>query len=111
MEKGLLMKDNEEKEDLLQTLEKERGRYTTRVFALGIEIAIIFLIPALIALALIKFWNIENKLIPFVVSFLFSWIVFIFRWYEIHKKMVALDEKIKQARKEKNLGPNTSQIS
>lgn len=83
----------------LQRLESKRAHMTTRIFRLGIEIAIIFAAPALIVAFLVG-PHISSTLtyILLACTFVFSWIIVIARYKQMHRIMTKLDADIKQLR-------------
>lgn len=90
--------DEAGKQELVR-LEKEREQQVTRVFWLMLEIALIFLIPALFVVFVIgAVWSkaVVWYVLPF--SFLLSWGIVIFRYRHVSKKLGALDKRIKELR-------------
>lgn len=90
--------DEMRKEELAR-LEREREQHVTRVFWLMLEIALIFLIPALIVVfAVGAIWSrtVVWYVLPF--SFLLSWGIVIFRYKRLSKTLGGLDKKIKELR-------------
>lgn len=91
-----------EKQQELETLKNQRERQITGIFWFGLEIAIIFAIPAVIAAVVSKrllgggMW----VFISLAVAFIFSWTVMAFRYKRLSKKMKALDDKILALQKE-----------
>jgi len=86
----------------LESLKKEREKWITRIFFLSLEIAFIFLIPALIAVFFAKRMGEGSANIIFLsMAFTFSWLIVILRYRSISKKMKSIDIKIKEKEKER----------
>lgn len=86
----------------LARLEAERQRQITRVFWMMLEIAFVFLIPALIVVFVVgAVWSraVVWYVLPF--SFLFSWGIVIVRYRMLSKKLGALDAQIKELQNKK----------
>jgi len=81
----------------LESLTAERERYVTRIFWFALEIALIFLLPVIIAIFLYKAIAPENSswhVLP--VAFIISWGIVIKRYMTLHKKLSGLDKQIKE---------------
>jgi|GEM_PF-1039929 membrane protein YdbS with pleckstrin-like domain len=80
----------------LESLTAERERYVTRIFWFALEIALIFLLPALAAIFIYKAVAPENSswhVLP--IAFVVSWVIVIKRYMTLHKKLSGLDADIK----------------
>lgn len=91
--------EGEKKQTELDTLVAERESHVTRIFWLGLEIALIFLLPALAVVYIAG--NIWSKqvvwyLLPF--SFALSWVIVFVRYRKLSKKLSELDRRIKELR-------------
>lgn len=91
---------DEDIQEQIQKLEKERDSYVTRVFWLCLEIIFIFGIPA--AIALIIIFTTGNKqlgwyLLP--IAFVLSWIILIMKYRKMAKTLEGLDAKIRELKK------------
>ena len=84
-----------ELEKLIKQREDEAGKFVK----LMIKIAVIFLIPAAIAVFLSKYFNL-SFLYFFPAAFILSWTLVIILYQKVSKKMKALDTRIKELRKE-----------
>lgn len=86
--------------ETLEKLENERTTMVTRIFWLGLEIALIFAVPA--ALVVIFGRQLPGNGIYFLLlgAFVFSWTITILRWRRMSKKMRELDRKIRELKKE-----------
>jgi cytochrome c biogenesis protein CcdA len=94
----------------LESLTAEREKYVTRIFWFALEIALIFLLPAIIAIFLYKAIAPENSswhVLP--VAFIISWGIVIKRYMTLHKKLSGLDKQIKEMRvsEKQNTNVNT----
>jgi len=83
----------------LDVLVKEREQHVTRLFWLALEIALIFLLPALAVVYIAG--NIWSKqvawyLLPF--SFVLSWVIVFVRYRSLSKKLQGLDARIRELR-------------
>lgn len=85
----------------LDELKREKDKYVTRIFWLGLEVALIFGIPAgLGAYFGLKFdahYNTERTITfsLLAVAFAFSWFLVIWKYRRITKKINEIDLKIK----------------
>lgn len=85
----------------IQALEKEREKQTTRLFAMMLEIAFIFGIPAAIVVAPAIYFNHKDWLYLLLpIAFISSWIMVIVRYRQMDKKLSGLDAQIKELRKQ-----------
>jgi Flp pilus assembly protein TadB len=85
--------------DELKSLEKERERMVTRIFWLGLEIAAIFAIPAVLAFVFGRKLPGNGVYFLLLGTFVLSWMVTIARWRKISKKAKHLDEKIRELKR------------
>jgi hypothetical protein len=90
-------------EQKIEVLSAERERYVTRIFWFALEIALIFLLPALVAIFVYRLifptypvWYV----LPF--TFVLSWIIVIRRYVVLHKKLSGLDKEIKSLKDAQN---------
>lgn len=86
-------------EPTLESLIAEREKYVTRIFWFALEIALIFLLPALAAIFIYKLVAPQNSswhVLP--VAFVLSWGIVITRYIRLHKKLSGLDAQIKTLR-------------
>lgn len=98
-----MSENNENKQNELKDLEQERDMQVTRIFWLCLEIALIILIPAVIAVIIGKYYLPSLKYLFLVFSFVISWIIIIYRYKNISRKMQNLDSKIRELRKDLNI--------
>ena len=85
----------------IESLEKEREKYVTRIFWFALEIALIFLLPALFGILLYHFMAPGNALWhPLPLTFIISWFLVILKYKKLHKKLSGLDKQIKQLKSE-----------
>ncbi|MCD5389809.1 MAG: hypothetical protein LR005_00245 [Candidatus Pacebacteria bacterium] len=82
-----------ELENLIKKREEEAGKFVK----LMIEIAVIFLIPAVIAVFLSKYFNL-SFLYFFPFAFIASWVMVISLYRKVSKKMKGLDKQISELR-------------
>jgi uncharacterized membrane protein YciS (DUF1049 family) len=94
-----------EKEQQLKALESERERHVTRIFWVGLEIAILFAIPLAVAVVIGLKVGGNIKWIALAVAFVLSWVLMIMRYRKVAHKMEALDRDIKQLREELDIKP------
>jgi len=91
-----------EKVQELEQLKNQREKQITGIFWFGLEIAIIFAVPAIIA-ALVGKKLLGGGAFLFalmVLAFLFSWTVMALRYRQMSKKMKKLDDRILSLKKE-----------
>ena len=92
----------------LDELKKEKEKFTTRVFWLGLQVAFIFGIPAalgaILGTHLDKIYSTGKKITSVILffTFIFSWIITIQRYQRINKEIKNIDRQIKE-KKEKAL--------
>ena len=92
--------ENTEKD--IDTLVKERESYITKIFWFALEIAFIFLIPAVIAVFIsIQFFTKKVVWYALPFTFILSWIIVIIRWQKLNKKLTKLDKDISDLKKQK----------
>lgn len=90
----------------LDELKKEKDRYITRIFWLGLEIALIFGIPAGLAayfgLKLDLYYDTGHKILSafLIFAFILSWVLVILKYNRITKKIKEIDLKIKNYKKD-----------
>lgn len=83
----------------LERLEKKRTHMTTRIFRLGIEIAVIFAAPAFLVAFLVG--PHVSSTVTYILlgcTFVLSWVVVVMRYKQIHAVMTKLDADIKALR-------------
>lgn len=91
----------------LENLKKQKERYTTKIFYLGLKIALIFAIPAVIGVLIGKrvdaYYGTHNKWSIGILAFTFvlSWIITIVMYNNISKNIKKVEDEIKKE-KEKN---------
>jgi hypothetical protein len=85
--------NNQEK---IKALEEKREAHITKIFWLCIEIALVFLIPALIGVYLSNLLFPNLRFITLAATFIISWTIVIFRYQSISKKMRSIDMEIKE---------------
>lgn len=94
-----------DKEQQLKALERERDSHVTRIFWVGLEIAILFAIPLAVAILIgLKFGGVV-KWIALAIAFVLSWVLMIVRYRKVAHKMEALDRDVKQLREELGITP------
>jgi predicted tellurium resistance membrane protein TerC len=81
----------------LEDLIKKRDAYAGKILKLGITIAIIFLVPALIAI-LLKHYFAISYVYSLTFAFIISWTGVIFLYRKINKEVKALEMQIKELR-------------
>ncbi len=97
----------EQNPQTLKDLKKIRERYRTQAFAMMLEIAVIFGIPAALAYFFGKKFDADydaGKKFTFaflVFTFVFSWIIVVVRYRSISKKLRAADEAIRKEMEDK----------
>lgn len=90
----------------LETLLKKREAYAGKIVKLGIQIAVIFLLPAVAAVLLSKYFGI-SFLYFFPGAFIISWTLVIYLYKKISKEVKALDAEIKELREKQGQNTNT----
>lgn len=88
---------NNQKE--LEQLEKKRDLLAFRVVKLMIHIALIFAIPAAIAIAIHYFFDIRFRFL-FPVAFILSWILVIRLYRKTDRQMRELDQRIMKLKRD-----------
>jgi uncharacterized membrane protein len=97
--------ENTEKD--IVSLEQERERYITKLFWFALEIAIIFLVPALLAVFIsLEFFSKKVAIISLPFTFVLSWIIIFIRWKKINNILTKIDKDILELKKNKNAGNN-----
>lgn len=79
----------------LKNLKAEKEKWITRIFFLSLETALIFLLPALLTVLLIKKEGFPVASLG--AAFVFSWIIVGLRYRAISKKLKSIDAQIKKA--------------
>lgn len=99
--------DTENTDKQIDILEKQREQYITKLFWFALEIALIFLLPALIVSYLIT-ELFSKKAVWYALPFTFvlSWIIVIYRWLKISKILKKLDADILDLKKKKHYAGN-----
>lgn len=92
----------------LHELEKKRDAYAGRIAHLAIHIALIFAIPAGIALLLKYFFEVSIAY-TLPVAFVLSWILVIRLYRKIDKTVRTLEEQIRERKKEESLDASDTQ--
>jgi hypothetical protein len=86
--------------DLIR-LQNERESYITKLFWFALEIALIFLVPALITVFLLmEFFSKKAAIYSLPFTFVFSWVIIIIRWKKINKVLTGLDKQISELKKQ-----------
>jgi len=100
--------DTENTEKDILKLEKEREKHITKLFWFALEIAIIFLVPALIAVFIsLEFFSRKVAIVSLPFTFIISWVIVIFRWKKLNALLTKLDKDILELKKNKtNAGNN-----
>ena len=81
----------------LQKLTAQRERAVTRIFWFGLEIALVFGIPAGLGAWIGSRLGGGTKLLIILgFTFILSWTIIVFRYRNISKKMSGLDKRIKE---------------
>ena len=81
----------------LEQLKAEKERWVTKIFWLGVEIAVIFAVPAAVGVWIGKKY--DNQTLTFVallVAFFLSWAVVIMRFRRVSRKIKSLESEIEQ---------------
>jgi len=77
----------------MDELKKERDKYTTKIFWLGLQISFIFAIPAVIGVIIGKkidyIFNTNNKITIFILflTFIFSWVLVVIKYRILNRKI------------------------
>lgn len=88
------------KKERLEKLEKERDDHVTRIFWAGLEIAGLFAVPLVVAILIGLKIGGDAKWIALPIAFIFSWVLVVFRFKKLSKKMKKIDKEINDLRKE-----------
>lgn len=83
----------------LETLLKEREAYGGKILKLGIQIAVIFIVPVGLAVLANHLWNI-SFIYLFPLAFIISWTCVIVLYRRISREVRELDTKIKALKME-----------
>lgn len=84
-------------------LESEREKQITRLFWFALEMAIIFLVPALIAIFIsLEYFTKKVAIISLPFTFVLSWVIVILRWKKLNRILTKLDKDISNLKKEQN---------
>lgn len=99
--------NSESTENDLIRLQNEREGHITKLFWFALEIALIFLIPALVTVFLLmEFFSKKAAIYSLPFTFVFSWVIIIIRWKKINKILTGLDKQISDLKKQKNVSDN-----
>lgn len=90
----------------LEKLLKQRDSYAGKILKLGIQIAVIFLLPAIIAIVLSKTLHL-SFLYFFPGAFIISWAFVVYLYIKIKKEMEELDRCINELREKEQKTKNT----
>jgi len=95
----------------IKDLEEKRNKETSGFFWLGLQIAFIFILPALVAVFFSKKLNIYFNteiwsIICLVFSFVFSWVIVGFFYHKKSKKLNLIEKQIVELRKIEDLNKN-----
>lgn len=94
-------------EEKILSLENERERYITRLFWFALEIALIFLLPALlVSFAVTEIWSKKAVWYSLPITFILSWVIVIIRWMKMSKVLKKLDQDILELKRKKHAGNN-----
>jgi len=91
----------------LEKLLKQRNAYAGKILPLGIKIAVIFLIPAAIMVAISKIWNV-NFIYLFPAAFIISWSGVRNVYQKVAREVRALDARIKELREQETNSVDSS---
>lgn len=93
----------------LQELERQRDVYVHNLFWLGLKIALIFIIPAVGAALLGKHLDTVYRdgeklwtIILLVFTFIFSWVITLWQFSKINKKIQDIESKIRELKQTQN---------
>lgn len=91
----------------ITALTKERENYITKLFWFALEIAIIFLVPAVVAVFIsLEYFTRKAAIMSLPFTFIFSWSIVIFRWRKMNRVLTKLDKDISDLKKQKYDGNN-----
>lgn len=89
----------------LEKLLKQRDAYAGKILKLGILIAVIFLLPAVISIIITRYFSI-SYIYTLGGAFVTSWVLTLFLYRDIARKVKKLEKRIKelqgQAKSENN---------
>lgn len=90
---------NSEKQQGINELKQERESFRSRMFLMMIEIAFVFLIPALIAVFISTRFDFEGTglALALVTSFVVSWVIVVVRYRQATRTLKDLSNKIDAA--------------
>ena len=86
----------------MNELKKEKDKYITKIFWLGLHISFIFAIPAVIGVFVGKemdnIFNTGNKITTFIsfLTFIFSWFLVFIKYNKLNKKLKEINKNIKE---------------
>lgn len=92
----------------LKQLEQERDKYVHNLFWLGLKIAAIFAVPAVLAALLGRYLDgmySDGKvftIVCLVIAFTLSWLIVVREFSKINKKIQAVESKIKDLKEKQN---------
>lgn len=92
--------DTPENQQEVNELKQQRESFRSRMFLMMIEIAFVFLIPALIAVFVSTRFDFERTglALSLITSFVISWVIVVFRYRQATRTLKALSDKIDNAR-------------
>lgn len=97
--------ENTEKD--IKALENQREKYITKLFWFALEIAIIFLVPALMAIFIsLEYFSKKVAIMSLPFTFVLSWVIVLFRWKKINSIMTKLDKDILELKKQNTYDRN-----
>lgn len=86
----------------MEELKKEKDKYITKIFWLGLQISFIFAIPAMIGLVVGKkldvMYKTNNTITIFILffTFIFSWFLVFIKYNKLNKKLKEINKTIKE---------------
>lgn len=83
----------------LQELEKERNAYASQITNLAIKIAVIFVVPVLLAIGVSRLFDV-SLVYTMPIAFIISWVLVIRMYRKVDKKVRELEEKIRALKEE-----------
>ena len=79
----------------LQELEKKRDAYSSKIASLAIQIALIFAIPA--GIAVLAYYFLEIRIVyTLPIAFILSWVLVIRLYQKVDKKVRTLEAQIRE---------------
>lgn len=100
--RGVFMTDDTLLDDDIKKLEKERESYITRLFWFMLEIALIFIVPAVLFIFLFRnFLPDISVWVGLGLAFVISWVIVVFRYLRLYKTLSSLDGEIKELKDKK----------